>query len=162
MALDYYLDLATSWPAPQVARELHAVGDRTGLVEARYTTELMLGDGALTPGGTWFRVCRVGPRRWPTVIDGREFTETVAVAFTLDKRDTITAMDEVVHLAAGLLRRVPGDAVLHFQSEVIWLLRRDGDLSLDERADHWTPERLAAVATPYRRLAHSFTDESGE
>ena len=62
----------------------------------------------------------------------------------------------MVRLTARLLDRVDGDAVLEFQSETIWLLRRGGDLSLDEREDLWPPHRLAEITRPYRRATHAF------
>ncbi|WUS42949.1 SitI3 family protein [Kitasatospora sp. NBC_01250] len=64
--------------------------------------------------------------------------------------------DDMVRLASGLLERVQGDAVLNFQSEVIWLLRRDGDLSLNEQEDIWPRQRLAAVSQPFRRATYTY------
>lgn len=62
-------------------------------------------------------------------------------------------------MASGLLGRVAGDAVLHFSFEDIWLLRRGGELSLNERGDLWPPQRLAVVNHSYRRATYAFSDE---
>ncbi|WP_432215891.1 SitI3 family protein [Streptomyces hygroscopicus] len=62
-------------------------------------------------------------------------------------------------MTSGLLGRVAGDAVLHFQFEAIWLLRRGGELSLSERDDLWLPQRLAVVTQTYRRATHAFSEE---
>jgi hypothetical protein len=53
----------------------------------------------------------------------------------------------MIRLVSDLLDRIPGDAVLHFQYEQIWLLRRNDELSLNERSDIWPPQRLA-LGTP--------------
>jgi hypothetical protein len=85
------------------------------------------------------------------------FMPNVRVTFRLGKfTDTVMQQDDMARLCAGVLERVPGDAVLHFQFEVIWLLRRNGVLTLNERDDVWRPERLAAVHLPYQRATHTF------
>ena len=54
-------------------------------------------------------------------------------------------------LIAGLLDRIPGDALLHRDLESAWLVRKDGDLILDESDEAWPQQRLAALGPPYRR-----------
>jgi len=40
----------------------------------------------------------------------------------------------------------------------VWLVRRDGELSLNDRDDLWTPARLAAVGNrPHRRGTPTFS-----
>jgi hypothetical protein len=86
------------------------------------------------------------------------FVPTVRVAFRLGKVTDMSAQqDDMIRLVSGLLDRVPGDAVLHYEYEYIWLLRRDGELSLNERSDIWPPQRLAAVHQPYRRATYAFS-----
>ncbi|WP_419503923.1 SitI3 family protein [Lentzea aerocolonigenes] len=47
---------------------------------------------------------------------------------------------------------------LHFGYEVVWLVRRGGELSLNERDDIWTPPRPAAVGSrPHRRGTPAFS-----
>lgn len=62
----------------------------------------------------------------------------------------------MVRLTVGVLDRFPGDAVLHFQLEQLWLLRRSGTLTLSEDDFAWPPERLALVHQPYQRATHTF------
>jgi hypothetical protein len=79
------------------------------------------------------------------------------VAFRLDKVTDMSAQqDKMVRLVSDLLDCVPGNAVLHFDFEYILLLRRGGELSLNERSDIWPPQRLAAVHQPYRRATYAF------
>lgn len=88
------------------------------------------------------------------------FTPTVSVAFRLGKASEITAQqDDMIRLVSGLLSLFPGDAVLHFEFEVIWLLRRADDLSLNEQDDLWPPRRLALISKPYRRVTYHFAAE---
>jgi hypothetical protein len=49
--------------------------------------------------------------------------------------------------------------VLHYQYEVIWLLRRGSELVVSDREDFWPPHRLAALPGPYTRSALAFSDE---
>jgi hypothetical protein len=158
MALDYDLDLGTTTPAVQVARELREVAVAAGLLGSSVSPELILEEGVTTSHGTWVRVIDANPRPWDAVITDLGFTPTVTVGFRLG-RTAFASQDEMVQLTSGLLERVPGDAVLHFQYEDIWLLRRDGELSLNERDDLWPPRRLATVRQPCRRATHTFSDE---
>lgn len=159
MALDYDLDLGTTASASQVAHELRGVAVATGMVDASVTPELILQEGAETARGTWIRVIEANPRPWNAVITDLGFTPTVSVGFRLDKTDPVTAQDEMIRLTSGLLDRIPGEAVLHFQYEVIWLVRRGGELSLNERDDLWPANRLASVSQPYQRKTHAFSED---
>ena len=158
MAITYSLELGTSQPAAPMAAELCEVGRILGLFDQAVTADSILGDGAVTAHGTWIRVFTAHPRPWNAVIVDLGFTPTVTMMFRLDKSTDISAqLDDVISLVSGLLDRVPGDAVLHFDYEYIMLLRRNGDLSLNERSDIWPPQRLAAVQQPYHRATHAFS-----
>lgn len=58
----------------------------------------------------------------------------------------------------GLLDRVTGDAVLHYEYSEVWLLRRDGQLVLSDSDDVWHPEHLARVPHRYERARLVFSD----
>ncbi|WP_394613699.1 SitI3 family protein [Lentzea sp. JNUCC 0626] len=152
MALSYSLDIATSLSADQVARRLPVLpGD----------PEVTLGQllqGVAVAEGTWLRVGATEPSPWSVVESDLGFAPTVWVVFRLDKEtDTARQLDDVVRRTIAVLDEVPGDAVLHFDYEVVWLLRRGGELSLNDRDDIWTPQRLAAVGSrPHRRGTPSF------
>ncbi|KIZ14284.1 SitI3 family protein [Streptomyces natalensis] len=164
MAISYDLDMATAMSAEEVAGALCDVGRSAGLFGVAAGAELVLGDGVVTTGGTWIRVgeekVHDWPRSWDPVVGDLGILTTVWAFFRLGRGSSLLdQQDDMVRLVDGLLSRVGGDAVLHFQSEQIWLLRRGGELSLSDDDDLWSPHRLAAVAQPYRRASLAFSDE---
>ncbi|WP_035846714.1 SitI3 family protein [Kitasatospora azatica] len=158
MAISYNLDLVTPFTLPEVAQRLDEVARSLRLTDATATVDRLLDEGAVTLDGIWVRVVPRKPIPWGNpLIDGHVFTATASVVFRLDKTAHISGQqDSVVRLATGLLSQVPGDAVLHFDYEDVWLLRQDGELSLSERSDIWPTPRLATVPRPYRRQTHEF------
>lgn len=143
MAISYSLELATPSSAEQVDRELHD-----------------LGANVADQQGVRVTVTASRPQPWNPVITDLGFTPTVSVSFRLDKMGDIPdQQDDMIRLVSGLLDRVTGDAVLHREFEDIWLLRRDGVLTVNERADIWPPQRLAALSQPHRRLSHAFSEQ---
>lgn len=159
MSISYSLALATPRPVGQVADALRDVGVAAGLLDAAVTGHRLLGEDAVTTGGTWLRVLADEPRPWNPVVDVLGAAPTVRVACRLTKTDIGRQQGDVVRLSAGLLARVPGDAVLHHDFETIWLVRRGGELLLNDRDDLWPPERLALLGRPYRRETTVFPDE---
>ncbi|HEX5115505.1 MAG TPA: SitI3 family protein [Pseudonocardiaceae bacterium] len=155
MAIGYSFAFATGAPATCVAGAMLAVPDVFG---ATATVDGLLGDGVLTRTGMWVRVGPEHSRPHDPVLEDFGFLPTVWASFRLDKfTDMSSQEDDMVRLLVGVLGRIAGDAVLHFQFETVWLLRKDGELTLNERDEHvWTPTRLAAVHLPYRRVTHSF------
>jgi len=92
--------------------------------------------------------------------DAEGFTPTIRIAYRLDKfRNLQQQTDTMVRLTAVLLENFPGDAALTWDLEQVWLLRCNGELTLNERDDLWTPRRLAFIPLPYRRATYSFSDE---
>lgn len=156
MAIEYDLDIGTSISAAQAAGQLADSGQQLGLLSS--SAAELVGEGSVTVHGTWIRVADIVPRRLGgTVRDALGFTPTVGVVFRYDKfRDFAPQDEDMVRLTVALLDRVPGDAVLHWQYESIWLVRRDGELSLNEASDIWPPDRLALVPPPYRRATYAF------
>jgi hypothetical protein len=158
MAIEYSLALGTPLTTAQVAGELRQAAQTLGLFDATVTPELLLEEVARSRFDTRIQVVDANPRPWNAVIEDLGFTPTVRVEFRLDKFTDMSAQkDDMIRLVSDLLDRVPGDAVLHFQYEQIWLLRRNGELTLSERDDIWPPQRLAAVHQPYRRATHTFS-----
>ena len=161
MSISYSLGMATQATPLQVAGQLCDVARSVGLFDPRITPELVLEEGVVTTTGLWLRAGEEKPLPWghPVTAD-LGFTPTVSVRFQLGRSSEPSGQqDDMIRLVSGLLGRDPGDAVLHFQFEVIWLLRRGGDLSLNERDDVWPPHRLAAVSQPYRRATFTFAEE---
>jgi hypothetical protein len=157
MAIDFDLEIATPLPAAQVAAELCDVVRTLGLFDEAVTPEQILKEGVRTRSDLWVRVLDASPDPQDPVAEDLGFIPTVRVAFRLGKSTNMSAQqDDMIRLVFRLLDRVPGDAVLHFQYEYIWLLRRAGELSLNERSDLWQPQRLAAAHQPYRRATYAF------
>lgn len=157
MAIEYDLECATPLSAHQVAIRLAETGRETGLFDPSVTSEQLVKEGAVTRLGTWVRVVTPRPPQpWHPVVTAFGFTPTVGVGFRMAKGvEVADQQDDMIRLVARLLTRVEGDAVLHFQYEVVWLLRKDGELCLSERDDIWRPERLAQMTQPYRRQTHT-------
>ncbi|WP_329133559.1 SitI3 family protein [Streptomyces sp. NBC_01476] len=160
MAISHSFSIATAMPPGDVAHALKTIGGDAGLFTAAVTPESLLDPGAVSERGTWIRVVATRPQPWSPVVTDLGIMPSVRVAFVFDKEADLSGQeDDVITVVAGLLRQVPGDAVLLFHDETIWLLRRGDDLSLNERNDLWPPRRLAVVSQPYRRATHAFSEE---
>lgn len=160
MSVSYNYDMATEKTALEVAWQLCDAARPLGLFDESVTPELLLDDGAVTGTGLWVCAGEERPQPWNPVITDLGFTPTASVRFQLGRsRGTSDQQTDMIRLVSGLLDRAPGDAVLHFQFEDIWLLRRGSELSLNEGDDLWPAHRLAAVAQPYRRAALAFSEE---
>lgn len=163
MAIEYDLDIATGSSAAQVAARLSEVGRESGVFDTSVEPEKLMARGtfALSRLGTAVSVLpQPTPHPWHPLVAGLGFVPTVGVGFRLAKDAEVSdQQDDMIRLLAPLLENIDGDAVLHFQYEVIWLLRRNGELSLNERDDIWPPQRLALVTQPYRRETHSMDSE---
>ncbi|HKS44277.1 MAG TPA: SitI3 family protein [Amycolatopsis sp.] len=59
-----------------------------------------------------------------------------------DTAGALRPEDDMIRLISRLLDQIPGDVVLHSSFEHIWLLRRDGELSVSEQEDIWPPELI--------------------
>lgn len=156
MAIDYDLEFATRTPAGQVAEELARIAEAGGVLDQATAAERLL-EGVRVRRGLWVRVLVPTTAPWRVLETELGLTPTVRVAFRLDKFASLSAQeDDIVRLALGLLDVVAGDAVLHRELELVWLLRRGGEVSLHERDDLWTSERLALVgARPHHRRTWS-------
>ncbi|MBP0448042.1 hypothetical protein J5Y04_00565 [Kitasatospora sp. RG8] len=158
MALDFDLELTAPVTAGQLAAAVWAAAGPL-LPAGRFTPGDLLTDGVLTVRETWLKVVESQPvAYWQPTLDCVPFTATARLALRLGKFTDLSAQqDDMTGLAAAVLALVPAeaDAALHFQSEVVWLVRRGGLLSLSERSDLWPPHRLAAFPGPYARAAHT-------
>lgn len=160
MAISHSFSVATPMRPEEVARELTDIGAAGGLFADIVTPGSLLDEGAVSEHGTWIRVVGTRPQPWSPLVTDLGIAPNVRVAFVFDKTSDLSGQeDDVVRLVAGLLEHVSGDAVLEYHDEIIWLLRRGDDLSLNERGDLWPPHRLALVRQPYRRATHVFSEE---
>lgn len=133
MAIEYHLDL-TGTTADYVA-------DLLPDAEKRLDSGLLV---ASRPSS---------PRPFPSPVEEEfGFTPEVHVLFRFDKfTDFPRQHHDMVRLASTLLTKTRGDAVLLFNGEVVWLLRTNGQLTISDRNDLWTPDLRALLPHPYER-----------
>lgn len=157
MPVSYSLDIATRFTAAQVASMLRDIGQAGGQLAVTSSGRDLIASGLPLASGSWLHVRELGPPAWNPVITSFGFTPSASVTFRLsDDHDTPGQQNTMVQLVSRLLAQFPGDAVLHFQYEVIWLLRRAGELTLNERDDLWPPQRRALLSQHYRRATSHF------
>lgn len=163
MAIEYTLKIDTSWSADAVAAEVLAAGQSFGILAGSDTVQRLLA-GVATRLDTLVLVMRLEEEAesrasWDPVVNTFGFTPTVSVLFRYNKFEDFDAQgDDMIRITSRLLERVPGDLILWmWESERIWLLRRGGDLSLNEQS-MWTPRRLAMITQPYRRATATIED----
>ena len=151
MAIEFALEICTPLAAPQIADVVVGITRDLALTDPAVTPQDLL-DGALTVRGTWIRIRDKKPEPWHTIPTELGFTPTIFIRFRMSKVDDILAQqDDMVRITARILEAVPGDAVLHRELETGWLVRKGGVVSLNERTDLWTAERLAMMPQPYQR-----------
>lgn len=160
MAISHSLSLATPLPANQVALAVRDIAVSTGLLQVPVEPEEFLDDGVSTTSGTWIRVLEPTVQPWDPLITDLGIRPTVRVAFRLDKTTDLSGQaDEIIRLVSQLLAKIPGDAVLQYLFETIWLLRRGNDLTLNEDDALWPAQRLTLLTQPYRRETYTFSEE---
>jgi hypothetical protein len=156
MATNFNLDLGSPATAEQLAATVVRLAVARAVAPEGTTATELLGDGIVTRNHLRCRAGRQKPSSspWPRPIE-ESFGVVGAcwLVFTLDPgRGSVTVQqDEVVWLTSAVLAHLPGDAVLHWESELAWLVRKDGETVVNDREDIWTPERLAMLPGSYRR-----------
>ena len=106
-------------------------------------------------GGGWFDI-DVADYDPPDPVETRfGFAPTIEVYFGLSKAGDFEAQEtDVLKLALGVLARISGDAVLHFEHDEVWLLRRGGRLTVNDSL--WKPNQLALLSQSYERAQLAF------
>jgi hypothetical protein len=80
------------------------------------------------------------------------FTATVNMLFRFNRSaDVEKQRHDMVRLVSVLLTEICGDAVLAFAGEVVYLLRKGGQLTISDRDDRWPPHLRALLPQPYER-----------
>jgi hypothetical protein len=153
VSVSHSFSMSTPSPVEEIAREVDDLARSIDLFDAPVTPERLLDeDGVLTRRGMWIRVLKTNPRPYDPLITDLGITPTVRVAFMLDKTTSLSEQeDDIIHLVALLLDRVPGDAVLQYHYEIIWLLRHGDDLTLNDREEKvmWPQHRLSHLRQPF-------------
>ncbi|CAA9232886.1 MAG: hypothetical protein AVDCRST_MAG50-1270 [uncultured Acidimicrobiales bacterium] len=159
MATEHLMYLAAPGPAEEVAATVLRDGQEGGLIASEVTVASVMGEGINLGSGLRVRISHVQPDPKDPVVADMQIVPNTLFYFRLHNlEDRERQTDEVVWLALDALIRFPGDAVLTFQLEVIWLLRRGDQLWLHTEPNFWTPERLQMVPMPYLQAAMHFPD----
>ncbi|HEY8546297.1 MAG TPA: SitI3 family protein [Acidimicrobiales bacterium] len=162
MAISFDLEMASPATADRLAAAFVDGAAGPGVVAAGTTPHDVLGEGVVTRSHLW---CRAGVQQpsavpWPSPTED-SFGVTASCWLFLrvikDETPLRVQQDEMAWLVAGILGGVEGDAVLHWDHEVAWLMRKGGRLLVSDRDDLWTPERLAYLPHPYERVPLAFT-----
>ena len=106
-------------------------------------------------GGGWFDI-DVADYDPPDPVETEfGFAPTIEVYFGLSKSGDFEAQEtDVLKLALGILARISGDALLHYEHDDVWLLRRGGRLTVNDSL--WKPNQLALLSQPYDRAQMAF------
>lgn len=160
MALEHSLYLAAPQPAGEVAAIVLRDAQQASIIPSGVGVEELLQGGVTLESGLLVLVL---PRP-PLPFEDPMVTELGIAASTYihfrlyTSGDRDLQVDQMLWITMATLIRLPGDAVLTFQLEPIWLLRRGGELTLSDDEQFWTPERLELVTVPYTRKAMRFPD----
>lgn len=156
MAISYGLSLSTGLSVEQVAREATLIGQRLGLYLPDLDPEQLVSSGATTTRNSWSRIRPTHPEPWQPEITELGITTRVRIVFRLDTDDQLLEQeDDFIAMVGQILVRIPGDAIMS-GLDVIWLVRKNGVLDVNEADDFWTPERLALLPRPYNRRTYTF------
>lgn len=74
---------------------------------------------------------------------------SVIILFRLNDEDREAQKYGLLQATIALLQRIPGDALLLFNGEVVWLFRKEGILTLNSGMELWTPTYLSLVEGDY-------------
>ncbi|TVT53283.1 hypothetical protein FNH05_12020 [Amycolatopsis rhizosphaerae] len=147
MSITYKLELGAPVAPSAVVSAL--TEGAAGIAEAHTGTK-----GSLRGGG-WFDV-DVAEYDPPDPVEQEfGFAPTVEVYFGLSKSGDFEAQEtDVLRLVLAVLARIPGDALLHFEHDEVWLLRRGGRLTVNGAL--WKPQQLALLSPPYETAPLAF------
>jgi hypothetical protein len=147
MALDYSLDIQTELHPKQALKLISvSIGSDSGVKKRNRRVFISTDASGLIISAYRFKASD------PCFIaEDLGIEVSMSIGFRLSKfKDLEVQKHALLKATIELLRLVSGDAVLLFNGEVIWLLRKSGDLILNSHKDLWRPELLALVTLPYK------------
>lgn len=148
MSITYELDLGAATTPGAVLSTIVEVG--AGIITEHDAT------GGTLRGGGWFSVDAAEYDPPDPVENEFGFAPTVEVVFGLSKAGDFDSQEtDVLRLALGVLNRIPGDALLHYQYSEVWLHRLGGRLTVNDGL--WKPQRLTLLPQPYERRSMAFS-----
>ncbi|GGS23019.1 SitI3 family protein [Actinokineospora fastidiosa] len=148
MSITYKLELGAPVAPKAVVSAMVAAG--SGAVDRHEGTK-----GTLRGGG-WFDV-DVAEYDPPDPVEEQfGFAPTIEAYFGLSKTGDFEAQEtDAFRLVVAVLAAIPGDALLHFEHDEVWLLRRNGELTVNDSL--WKPAQLALLPWPYQRAHLAFS-----
>lgn len=154
MAIEYILNLNGA-DAEQVAHLLTHAATVSELVDQATGTPSFGRTGDRLDSGVLVGAATVTPLPFPDPIEEElGFTATVSVLFRFTSAtDLARQRHDMVRLVSVLLNEIRGDAVLMFAGELVWLLRKGGQLTISNRDDLWRPDLLALLPQPFERAS---------
>jgi hypothetical protein len=148
MSITYELDLGGATTPKAVLTTIVEVG--AGIVTENDAT------GGSMRGGGWFSVDAAEYDPPDPVENEFGFAPTVEVVFGLSKAGDFDSQEtDVLRLVLGVLNRIPGDALLHYQYSEVWLHRSGGRLTVNDGL--WKPQRLTLLPQPYESRTMAFS-----
>lgn len=155
MAISYGLGLSTDLSVEQFAREMTLIGQRLGLYPPDLEPEQLAGGGATTTRNSWSRIRPTPPEPWQPEITELGITTRVRMVFRLDTDDQLLEQEhDFIALVGQILAHIPGDAIMS-GLDVLWLVRKNGVIDVNEADDFWTPERVALLPQPCNRRTYT-------
>lgn len=111
------------------------------------------GSGAVLDSGVLVIVSAASPLPFPDPIEqALGVTPTTDVLFRFDKdTDPARQRHDMVLLASAVMRETPRDVVLLFAGEIVWLVRKNGHLTINDEDEFWIPEVVELLPRPYDR-----------
>ncbi|CAM3658161.1 SitI3 family protein [Kibdelosporangium persicum] len=142
MSISYKLELgAPVAPRTVMAAALEAGGDAIERYE---------GNTGWLRSGAYFDVDAAEYDPPDPVEQSFGFPPTVEIYFGLKKVADFDAQEtDVLRVSLGVLDRIPGDALVHYQHELVWLLRKNGQLTINDDPEMWPPGQRALITQPY-------------
>jgi hypothetical protein len=158
MALSFAFLIDTTASVHDVSATVSQVASAARLVGR--SSDSFEGNGSTLESGVLVQVGPKTPSPFNPVQDNFGFTPNVLITFRLSNvEDSARQQDDMVRIVAGAFDRIDGDAILHFQYDLVWLLRRHGQITICDRDTIWTQRRIEILGRPHERGNPAFTDE---
>ncbi|OLF13966.1 hypothetical protein BLA60_01955 [Actinophytocola xinjiangensis] len=145
MAIEYGFELGEPATVDRVVGTLARTATAFGMSEPDDVG--FGGPGTELRGGMLVSVAGSTPAPLPDPVE-RTFgiVGVLDVLFRFDRDSDSTAQRlDMMRLVVAVLADVPGDAVLEFAGEIVWLVRQGGLLRITSAEGYWTPELRALL-----------------
>ena len=157
MALSFAFLIDTAATGHEMAATVSEITSARGLIG--HGSDSFEGDGRTLTSGVLVQVGPKTPSPFNPVQDDFGFTPRVLITFRLSNvEDSARQQDDMVRVVAGVLKSIDGDAILHFQYDLVWLLRRHGKIIISDRDTIWSQRRIDLLGQPHERGNPAFRE----